>query len=114
MRRMFRTVILILVLTFAAGTVVHTAQAPSMAVAMQAAAMAGGAMPDCDGCGGKDEGADAMTCSPACVAPAIAVLGFDTHVLAEIALRPVIPPAQQIAGHPALVDPHPPRRHVLI
>lgn len=114
MAGMFRAFALILILTFAAGTVTHATQAADMAVKMSTAAMADGAMPDCDGCGDDDGDAGKLACSPACTAPAVAILGSDADVLEKSVSGPATSSAEQVAGRPALVDPYPPRRHVLI
>lgn len=111
---MIRALALLLILTFATGTVVHAAQASDMAVKMSIAGAADGAMPDCDGCGGDDGDAGKLVCSPACVAPAIAILGSDTVILGKAASGPVTSSAGRVSGYPSLVDPYPPRSNVLI
>ncbi len=111
---MFRTLSLILVLTFATGTVVHAVQVSDMAVGM--AMTEDGAMPGCDGCGGgnDDNGAAAkLNCSPACVAPAVAILVSDTVVAVKIAGESMPPVADESTGLPTLIDPYPPRSSVL-
>src|SRR3546814_3253416 len=86
MRGMVRALALILVLTFATGAVAHAVQASGMAFEM--AMTADGTMPGCNGCDGDDDGnngAVELTCSPACVAPAVAILGSDTVVVVKTA-----------------------------
>jgi len=115
MRAMLRALALILILTFAAGTVAQAVQASDMAVGM--AMTADGTMPDCNGCGGGDDGDDAPakpTCSPACVAPTVAVLGSDTVATVKIAGESIPLVADEGIGLPTLVDPYPPRPNVLI
>src|SRR3546814_18329424 len=77
MRGMFRALVLILVLTFAAGTVAHAVQASDMAVEMTMTA--DGAMPGCDGCGGSDDNdtPGKVGCSMTCVTPLVALLDAD-------------------------------------
>lgn len=111
---MIRALAILLILTFAAGTVVHAAQASDMAVKMSIAEATDGAMPDCDGCGGDDEDTGNLFCSPACVAPAVAILGGDAIIVGQAAAVAVVSSQGQVAGRPALVDPHPPRSNVLI
>lgn len=112
---MLRALTLFLILTFAAGTVAHAVQASDMAVGM--AMTADGTMPDCNGCGGGDDGNDApakLTCSPACVAPAVAILGSDTVATVKIAGEAIPSVADESIGHPTFLDPYPPRSSVLI
>lgn len=115
MRPMLRALALFLVLTFAAGTVAHAVRTSDMAVKMSTAATVDGAMPDCDGCGGNDDGETGkLVCPPTCATPAVAILGCDTYVLETATSGPIASSAGQVASHPALVDPYPPRRHILI
>src|SRR3546814_989233 len=86
MRAMFRALALILVLSFATGTVVHAVQASDMALEM--AMTADGTMPGCDGCG-DDDAVAKLACAPACMAPAVAILGSDTEVVVELAGQPI-------------------------
>src|SRR3546814_16690120 len=86
MRGMVRALALILVLTFATGAVAHAVQASGMAFEM--AMPADGTMPGCNGCAGDadgNNGAVELTCSPACVAPAVALLGPGTVVFVTTA-----------------------------
>lgn len=111
---MLRSLALILVLTFAAGTVAHAVQTSDMAVEM--AMTADGAMPGCDGCGeGNDEGpAGKLTCMQVCVAPAVAILSSDMNSVVTAVGRLTQPPASHSAGRTTLLDPYPPKSHVLI
>jgi hypothetical protein len=111
---MFRALALILVLTFAAGTVAHAAQASDMALEM--AMTADGTMPGCDGCGGDgdDDAAAKLTCAPACVTAAVTILGSDTEVVVELAGQSIPPAASERSGQPTVIDPYPPRPSVLI
>ena len=115
MRGMFRALALILVLTFATGTVAHAVQASDMAFEM--AMTADGTMSGCNGCDGDDDGnngAAKLTCSPACVAPAVAILGSDTVVVVKTAGDSIALLADESTGLPALIDPYPPKSSVLI
>ena len=115
MRGMFRALALILVLTFATGTVAHAVQASDMAFEM--AMTADGTISGCNGCDGDDDGnngAANLTCSPACVAPAVVILGSDTVVVVKTAGDSIAPLADESTGLPALIDPYPPKSSVLI
>jgi|SRR3546814_734016 len=111
MRAMFRALALILVLSFATGTVVHAVQASDMALEM--AMTADGTMPGCDGCG-DDDAVAKLACAPACMAPAVAILGSDTEVVVELAGQPIPPAASERSGQPTLIDPYPPKSSILI
>ena len=111
MQRLVRTLLMFLVLVFAAGTMMHGVQAADMVVKMSPTAV-DGEMPDCDGCG--DGNSAKQVCSMICIAPAIATDGSAIFVLDESVIDPAMRPVEQIAGRHTLVDPHPPRRHVLI
>ena len=90
---MFRALALILILTFAAGTVAHAVQASDMATEM--AMTADGGMPGCDGCGGgnDDDPAGKLTCMQVCIAPAMAILGSDIVVVAKSTGHLILPAA---------------------
>lgn len=111
---MLRALALILVLTFAAGTVANAVQASDMAIGM--ATTANGAMPGCDGCGGDDDddATGKLACAPACVTPAVAILGSDTPVIVTFAGQSIPPSASDGSGRSTPIDPYPPRSSVLI
>lgn len=112
MQVMFRALVLILVMTFAAGTAADAVRAADMAVEM--APSADGAMPGCDGCGEGDGPAGKLACAPACMAPAVAILGSDETVVSTRPGQSVPMAARASTGRPAVVDPYPPRSNVLI
>jgi len=74
MRGLLRTVLLALTLALAAGTVLHTARAAAMDLAMAAAPSADTRMPGCDGCddGGDDPGSAMASCAALCAVPPMA------------------------------------------
>src|SRR3546814_16223870 len=114
MRGMVRALALILVLTFATGAVAHAVQASGMAFEM--AMTADGTMPGCTGCDGDDDGhngAGALTWSPACVAPAAAILGSATGVGVTTAGEWIPLVGHQRSGLPARIAPTPPQPRIL-
>src|SRR3546814_6124467 len=112
---MVRALSLVIVLTFATGAIAHSVQASSMA--FERAVTADCTMPGCNGCDRDDDGnngAVELTCSPACVAPAVAILGSDTVFVVKTAGYSIALLADESTGLPALIDPYPPKSSVLI
>lgn len=106
-----RIFVALLVLAFAAGSVMQVAQATDITIKMSEMAPSAGAMADCDGCG--DDGKDETTCSPDCVAPAMAVFAASKVLVRSAKDRVTFPPANVLVGRSGPPDPHPPRTLVL-
>lgn len=111
MRVVFRALALILVLTFATGTLANAIQATEMAVEM--ALKMDSAEPNCDGCD-DDDASGKLTCAPACVAPAAAIVGSDAMAAITAAGQAAPSPAPASTGRSQPIDPYPPRSIVLI
>lgn len=118
MHGLLRPILLVLILAFAVGTVLHTARAAAMDLAMAAAAATGMAMPGCDGCGDEDgddrPGSAMASCAALCATPPMASPTFVPHV------APSAPAAVELVADSlapvGLTDPpdlHPPRTSVL-
>ncbi|WP_198382651.1 hypothetical protein [Roseomonas sp. KE2513] len=116
MRGFLRTVLLALILAFAAGTVLHADRAAAMDLAMAVAPSAGMPMPGCDGCGddGDDPGSAMASCAVHCATPPMTLPAFLPQVApsAPLAAEPVADPLAPVefTGPPDL---HPPRTIVL-
>ena len=111
MDRLARILAVVLLVGFAAGTIVHDASATSMSLAMSHDTMAGGDMSDCDPCPADD--GKASLCNQVCLAPFAAIpaaVGVELPlVAAEIAALPL----KEIVGHIDRPEPSPPRTTIL-
>ncbi|MGE0651872.1 MAG: hypothetical protein AB7P12_08995 [Alphaproteobacteria bacterium] len=109
MKILVRPLLVIIVLAFAVGSVVHGVEASAMSVKMSAAS--GGMAPGCDGCGGEngDKGKVERACSSLCVTPAIAVLPTIIPIAVRVSETIGLHVAELIVGQSGPPDPHPPR-----
>lgn len=100
--------ILLLVLVFGLGTVVHAAQAGAMAGKAAVAAGAVSSAAECQGCGG-DDGAKDPSCMTLCAAVSPAVLPAKGLVVPFDPVPPVPRPDRGAAGLVSPPEPHPPK-----
>lgn len=102
---------LVLLATFAAGTVLESATAASMTAQMTLAKSGAMNGTDCDAC--PDDGRDTPDCNSACIAPAFAM--FDTvstpEPVVEVTTADVI--VLGITGRTGAPEPGPPRADIL-
>lgn len=101
----------VLLVVFAAGSVVHVASATTMSLEMALSDGAAMKMADCEGCdAGEDGGESGQACDIVCIAPFTATLVPETalgpRVVAEL---PAPPGVRDVVGRTGPPDPYPPR-----
>ena len=112
MSRLARILVMVLLATFAAGTVAHAASATSMALKMSLADTNGGNVKDCPVCS-DDEGA-VPVCDQVCVTPFAAVSVGAALGLPLFAYDFAAAPLGDSASLTGTPDPYPPRTNILI
>lgn len=106
-----RIVLIVVLAAFAAGTVVHAANAATMNAKMTIAAINGADMGDCQDC---PDGNDNMPpCDNVCISPILAVVPSDQPSLpgAETTTESLV--LESVAGRSGPPDPYPPRSIIL-
>ncbi|NKE48532.1 hypothetical protein HB662_27430 [Roseomonas frigidaquae] len=112
MHGFLRTILLALILAFAAGTVLHVASATAMDLAMAAAPSTDTQMPGCDGCD-DGSGSAIASCAALCAVPPVAPPAGPHLVFLVPPLAEPIPAVLALAGLTGSPDLHPPRVIVL-
>lgn len=112
MSKLARTLVIVLLAAFAAGTVVYADSATSMAVKMALADTNGGEKVDCPGCSGN-EGA-VPVCDQVCVTPFVAIPLDSALPLPMFAKSFVIISSGESVSLSGPPDPYPPRTDILI
>lgn len=98
---------ILILAVFAAGSVVHAANATSMNMQMAFAAIDSGDMGDCQDCpDGRD---DMQACDNVCVSPSLAVVPSGQPDLPEAGTTTESPVPHSVTGRSGLPDPYPPR-----
>lgn len=96
---------------FAAGTVVHAANAATMSAKMTLAVIDGADMGDCQDC--PDGSDDMQPCDNACVSPILAVVPSGQPGLPGAETTTESPVLQSVSGRTGLPEPYPPRTIIL-
>jgi hypothetical protein len=101
----------VLLVVFAAGSVVHVASATTMSLEMALVDGAAMEMADCEGCGtGGDGGESGLACDIVCIAPFAATLGPENAPgLRVVAESPAPSGVRDVVGRTGPPDPYPPR-----
>ncbi len=111
MARYVRILMIMVLAAFAAGTVVHAANAATMSAKMTLAVIDGADMGDCQDC---SDGNDNMPpCDNVCISPILAVVPSGQPSLpgAKTTTESLAP--QSVIGRTGLPDPYPPRSIIL-
>lgn len=111
MARYVRILMIIVLAAFAAGTVVHAANAAAMGAKMTLAAIDGADMGDCQDC--ADGTGDMPSCGNACVSPILAVVPSGQPSLQGAETTTENPILQSVIGRTGPPDPYPPRTTIL-
>jgi hypothetical protein len=96
---------------FAAGTVVHAANAATMNMKMTLAAIDGADMGDCKDC--PDGSDDMQPCDNFCISPILAVVPSVQPSLPEVGNTAEGFAAHSVSGRTGLPEPYPPRTTTL-
>ena len=101
----------VLLVVFAAGSVVHVASATTMSLKMALADGPAMDMADCEGCGtGGDGDESGMACDIVCIAPFTATLSQENpQGLRIVAESPAPSGVRDVVGRTGPPDPYPPR-----
>jgi len=111
MARHVRILMIMVLAAFAAGTVVHAANAATMSAKMTLAVIDGADMGDCQDC--SDGNGDMPPCDNVCVSPILAVVPSGQTSLpgAETTTDSFV--LQSVTGRTGPPDPYPPRTTIL-
>jgi len=111
MARHVRILTILILAVFAAGSVVHAANAASMNIKMALAAIDGANMGDCQDC--PDGGDNIQPCDNVCVFPILAVVPSGQFDLPGAETAPESLVHHSVAGRTGPPDPYPPRSIML-
>lgn len=111
MTRYVRIFMIMMLAAFAAGTVVHAANAATMSMKMTLAAIDGADMGDCQDC--PDGNGDMPLCENVCVSSILAVVPPDQPSLPGTETTTESPVHQSVTGRTGPPDPYPPRSIIL-
>jgi len=111
MARYVRIFMIMMLAAFAAGTVVHAANAATMSAKMTLAVIDGADMGDCQDCA---DGNDNMPpCDNVCISPILAVVPSGQVSLPGAETTTESPVLQSVTGRTGPPDPYPPRSIIL-
>ena len=111
MVRYARIFMIVVLAAFAAGTVVHAANAATMSAKMTLAVIDGADMGDCQDC---SDGNDNMPpCDNVCISPILAVVPSGQPSLLGAETTTESPVLQSVIGRTGSPDPYPPRSTIL-
>jgi hypothetical protein len=106
-----RIFMIMMLAAFAAGTVMHAANAATMSAKMTLAVIDGADMGDCQDC---SDGNDNMPpCDNVCVSPILAVVPSGQPSLPGAETTTESPVLQSVTGRTGPPDPYPPRSTIL-
>jgi hypothetical protein len=111
MKRYARILTILMLAVFAAGSVVHTANAASMNTTMALTAVENGDMGSCKDC--PVGGGDMQPCDSICVSPLSAILPSGEPGLPEAVTTTEDAVYLSMAGRTGLPNPYPPRSSTL-
>jgi hypothetical protein len=111
MARYVRTFMILMLAAFAAGTVVHAANATTMSAKMTLAAIDGADMSDCQDC--TDGNGNMPSCDNVCVSPILAVVPSGQPSLPGAETTTENPVLENVTGRTGPPDPYPPRTTIL-
>lgn len=111
MARYVRVLMIMMLAAFAAGTVVHTANAATMSAKMTLAVIDGAGMGDCQDCPNGND--DMQPCDNVCVSPVLAVVPSGQPGLPSVEMTTESPVLQGATGRTGLPEPYPPRTTTL-
>lgn len=119
MHQWMRPLLVVLMLAFLAGTMMHASRSAAMDIAMAGAA-AGMHMPGCDGCdddGDTPQGPGAALCAApcalSCAPPPVMAPAAEARLVVTPARPGPIPATAAPPGFDRRPDPHPPKAFVL-
>jgi hypothetical protein len=111
MKRYARILTILMLAVFAAGSVVHTANAASMNTTMALTAIDSGDMGNCQDC--PDGGNELQPCDYICVSPVLAILRSGESGLPAAVTITEKPVDLSMSGRTGLPNPYPPRSTIL-
>ncbi|MBE0704233.1 MAG: hypothetical protein IH582_13880 [Afipia sp.] len=106
-----RIFMIVMLAAFAAGTVVHTANAATMSAKMTLAVIYGADMGDCQDC--SDGNDNSLKCDNVCISPILAVVPSGQPSLPGAETITESPVLQSVIGRTGPPDPYPPRSIIL-
>ena len=106
-----RIFMIVMLAAFAAGTVVHTANAATMSAKMTLAVVYCAGTGDCQDCSGGND--NNPKCDNACVSPILAVVPSGQPSLPGAETITESPVLQSVIGRTGPPDPYPPRSIIL-
>ena len=111
MRKIAHIFMILVIAAFAAGTVVHAANATTMSVKMTLAVIDGAVMSDCQDC--TDGNGDMPSCDNVCISPILAVVPSSPPSLPLVEATTESPILQGMARRAGPPDPYPQRFIIL-
>lgn len=110
MQKFARLLLFILLVAFAAGTVVQSASATTMSLKMALGDGSAMDMADCEGWGSDGDGGDGgLICKMACVAPPVANLSQESALMVGAGASPTGSNVYHLVGPIGPPEPYPPR-----